>query len=832
MKQSDIFDRFSDNARRVLIQAQKIAQSMASPLDSQHLLLSLVTSPGTLAYDILKEYMVSSDQIKLVLSLRGIKINKAKGMTDNFGKILKTAVKIAADFNHFSIEPEHLLLSLTQNKDCVGYQILDQVGIEPAKIQSQIENIFQELSGFEEPQANPIEAEGFKIIEPTESKSMLEYFATDLTDLASKGTLDPVIDREKEITRCMQILCRRRKNNPVLIGEPGVGKTAIVEGLAQKITKKDVPLILQNKRVLTLDLTLLVAGTMYRGQFEDRVKKLIDEVVNAKNIILFIDEIHTIIGTGSAEGSLDAANILKPALAKGKIRLVGATTTDEYRKHIEKDAALERRLQPILVEEPTIEETIAILKGLKSNYEKHHHVKITDKALGAAAKLSSRYISDRYLPDKAIDLIDEASAASQLKPLASTGKELLEKKLERVRNDKEKQVGAENFPQAAILRQKELQLLKTLSTFNERQIQKTTVIDENDISRVVSVWTGIPLENLQVVEKNRFANLEAILKKYIIDQDLAIENIAKAIRRSKTGLSDPRRPIGSFMFLGPTGVGKSHLAKVLAREVYGKEESLVKIDMSEFMERHNVSRLVGAPPGYVGYEEAGKLTEAIRRQPYSVILLDEIEKAHPDVFNILLQILEDGYLTDAKGRKVNFRNCIIILTSNIGMKELNTKADIGFQIKNKKEEYSFQKEYEKIQNAVLEDVKKHFAPEFINRLDKIIVFKPLEKNAILQIVQLELDQFNKRLEEQGLQLSFDKKAIEFIAERGFDPENGARPVRRAIQDYLETPLSQKLLEGAFTLGDKIKTQVLKDEIIFTKEKPAQKSKRVEKLVKT
>ncbi|MEX1123938.1 MAG: ATP-dependent Clp protease ATP-binding subunit, partial [Patescibacteria group bacterium] len=617
------------------------------------------------------------------------------------------------------------------------------------------------------------------------------------TKLAKDHKLDPVIGRQKEITRMTQILIRRVKNNPVLTGEAGVGKTAIVEGLAQKIAAGDVPTQLADKRVLSLDLALLISGTTYRGQFEERTKRLVDEIIKSGNVILFVDELHTIVGAGAAEGSIDLSNILKPALAKGQLRLIGATTNDEYRKYIEKDPALERRLQRVNVDEPSVEETVAILAGLKTAYEKHHNVIIEQEAIAAAADLSKRYISDRFLPDKAIDLIDEAAAATQLeeKQLKTHNRLTdLEKRRKRAKGEHLKHAENLEYEKAAEWRVLEFKLIDEIEKLKAKlpKRSKTRAITREDIAKIVSMWTGVPVQALAKTDKIRLTNLEKNLSEFIVGQQQAIKTIASAIRRSSTGVGDPNRPLGSFIFLGPTGVGKTELAKVLAREVYGREEALIKVDMSEFMEKHNVSRLVGAPPGYIGYEDAGKLTESIRRQPYSVVLLDEIEKAHPDVFNMLLQVMEDGYLTDAKGRKVNFKNTILIMTSNIGMSELNRQAAIGFKTIGDK---STEQRYEEIKSKIQDELKQHFRPEFMNRLDKTIIFRPLGKPEVKEIVRRQIQLLSDRLLPEGIEIQVAPEAVSFLAEKGFDPEFGARPVRRVITEYIEDPLSELLLTG-------------------------------------
>lgn len=833
-----IFDKFGETARRVLMTSQKVAQNMNSATDSQHLLIGLSTTTGTISHDILRKNMITLEQIKLVISLHDLRPKARKGMTTNLKNILLHSFKIAAENHHITIDSEHMILAIIQDKKSTAYHILEQLGIDPNIIRKQIQHYFSELSHIDQfilehadsPPKTIIEE--FNMKQPEEShqhnnqipstknnnNKALDYFTSDLTLEAKNGKLDPIIGRDKEITRAIQILCRRSKNNVVLTGEPGVGKTAIVEGLALRIIEDRVPALLKNKKIRQLDLALLVAGTTYRGQFEDRVKKIIDEIVKSDNTILFVDELHTLVGAGSAEGSLDLANILKPALAKGQIRLIGATTLEEYRKHIEKDTALERRLQPVLVEEPSVEETIEILKGIKAPYEKFHSVVISEEAIIDAVYLSNRYISDRFLPDKAIDLIDEAAAASHIKnPKEDNTRDEIqktEKELNKILNQKDKEVEAENYEKAMVLKSKALQLNKKLKELHKKSplISPEQIIGREEIANIVTQWTNIPTNSLLNDEKTKLLELESILKSHIVGQEEAITTIAKAIRRSKTGISDSRRPLGSFIFLGPTGVGKTELAKVLAEYIFGKQDALVKVDMSEFMERHNISRLIGAPPGYVGYEESGKLTETIRKKPYSVILFDEIEKAHPEAFNILLQILEDGYLTDAKGRKVNFRNTIIILTSNIGMAELNHQAAIGF----KSPEDKANEGYDKIKEKVLEELKHNFRPEFLNRLDKIIVFHPLNKEDIRHIVDIQINKLIKRLVKENIDLEISEEARNFIAEKGYDPEYGARPVRRTITEYIEDPLSEAVLSNRFQEGQKIRVLRQASRLVFRK----------------
>jgi len=835
----EVFKKFSEASRKILISSQKIAQNFNSAIGSEHILLALAITPGTLAHSILQEHMISLDQIRLVISLQANRTaTVTPGISEDAKEILKKAANLARKFQHHQIDPEHLLLAITLSGETTAYQIISRIGADPESLSSQINGLFEDIKNLEEkpsllPPKMPFNLPSFNaeefpgqdshpempILEPPMSqptKNILDYFTINLSTQAKEGKTDPLIGRGREIQRVIQILSRRTKNNPVLVGEPGVGKTAIVEGLAQKINDGQVPGSLLDKQIIQLDLTLLVAGTMYRGQFEDRIKKVMDELERLGNVILFVDELHTIVGAGSAEGSLDAANILKPALAKGKIRLIGAITAEEYRKVIEKDAALERRLQKILVEEPIASESIAILKGLRPRYEDFHQVKISDEAIEAAVQLSKRYLPDRYLPDKAIDLIDEAAAARRLRfgDKSYVKVRTLEKQLELIQKQKESEVEKQNYQKAAELKELESRFKEEIDRL--KKLEKgslRTLISGQDIARVISLWANVPVENLTKTEKNKYLNLPKALKKHLIGQDEAIREITQAIRRSKTGITDPNRPIGSFVFLGPTGVGKTELARVLALELFGSRDSIIKIDMSEFMEKHNLSRLLGAPPGYVGYEEAGKLTEEVRKRPYSIVLFDEIEKAHPEVFNILLQILEDGQLTDAQGRRINFRNTIIILTSNIGVKELNRQAAIGFQARGSAKK-NLEASYEKMKNDLISQLKDALRPELVNRLDKIIVFRALTKESILKIIDLNLEEIKKRLILQGFNLFFSPKVKELIAKKGYDPQYGARPIRRAIADLLEDPLSEEILAGRIKKGEQIKVNSRQNKIVF------------------
>ena len=821
--EKSIFNRFSKKTKEILIAAQKLAQTENRGVSDNYLFLALLLTPGTIAYDLLREFTVNPDQYRLITSLKQPQWTSF-GITSNAKKILKNSFKVAIEYSHSEIEPEHILYAILDDSANGPNQILMQMGVDPEEIKSQIKFIFQDLKEMDNLinqqidhlKNNPSPQPGLTDMYKKEEIDVLKYFAVDLTEKSKTGQIDPVIGREVEIQRIFQILLRRKKNNPILIGDPGVGKTAIVEELANRLAKDEVPDHLKGMKLISLDLGLLIAGTMYRGQFESRVKKLLSEIKKAGNVILFIDELHTTIGTGSAEGSLDTANMLKPILSRGEFKIIGATTYDEYKKYLEKDPAYERRFQVVQVNEPTPEETYKILRGLRSRYEEHHGVKFTPDALHAAVEFSHRYISDRYLPDKAIDLIDEAAAATNIVTSLGAKVAKLKSKLADMLAKKEDAVTAENYEAATQLREEEIKLTDRITALEGELIAgKEKVIDAADIARVVSRWTGVNVENLSLDERKRFLNLETRLKRYIIGQDEAVKAIAKSIRRSRAGVADPRRPIGSYLFLGPTGVGKTHLSKKLAEILFGSEDSLIKIDMSEFMEKHNVSRLVGAPAGYVGYDDGGKLTEAVRHKPYSIILFDEIEKAHPEVFNILLQILEDGYLTDAKGRRINFRNTIVILTSNLGTLELNKVAAIGFSA-NAGGKKDFEKKYESLKERVMEIVNKELRPEFINRLDSIIVFRPLDKTSVERIVELNLVELSKRLKKQGIILSVTKDVKKFIAETGFSEEFGARPIRRAISENLEDPISEAIIAGKYSSGDKISVHLVNGKIVFRK----------------
>ncbi len=835
----EIFKKFSENLKKVLILAERIAREQNSPTNTDHLLLALASVKDTLAIEILTSFHISADRIQLVNAL--IKKEKTKSIKDGISepakKAIQNAVLFASKYNHKIVDAEHLLLSLLSDKEYNSRLIFERIGVNSDDVVKQIEFIFSSSRTIKEesldnnsiqPGINPFEdmeetdlfgapvnpLPGInQTVSRTKRESLLESFTANLTKMAQEGLLDPVIGRGDETTRIIQILSRRTKNNPILVGEPGVGKTAIVEGLAEKISEGRVPARLLGKEILSLDMGSLIAGTMYRGQFESRVKKIIAEVKKRGNVILFIDEIHNVVGAGSTEGSIDAANLLKPMLARGELRLIGSTTFDEYKKHIEKDPAFERRLQPVKINEPTVSETIKILNGVKEKYEQHHLVQYTPEAISAAAVLSKRYINDRFLPDKAIDLIDEAAASVN----SSFSKEAvklirLKKQLRDILKQKDELIIAEKYKEATMLRKKEMQIEAEIDKIKVKEIDSTKrIIDQTDIANVVSRWTGVPIANLDAYEKKRFLDLGKRIKQRIVGQDEAVGEITKAIKKARVGIGNPNRPMGSFIFLGPTGVGKSELAKVIAEEILGSERALIKIDMSEFMERHNVSRLVGAPAGYIGYEEGGKLTEIVRKNPYSVILLDEIEKAHPEVFNILLQVMEDGELTDAKGRKVDFKNTIIIMTSNLGTEALTRQASIGFNKSANNVE-----EYNKLSENVLEAVEKHFKPEFINRLDKIIVFKPLDKSSIKKIVNIQIKDLEERLAKSNYYIRVSAEVKNWLAEIGFDPQYGARPIRKAISDNIESLLSDEILSGEFNEHDTIDIILDKNKIVLSK----------------
>ncbi|SEJ49938.1 ATP-dependent Clp protease ATP-binding subunit ClpC [Bhargavaea ginsengi] len=801
-----MFNRFTQRSQKVLQLAQEEAIRMRhDAIGTEHILLGLIREGGGIAAKALEAIGINFETIEEgVEKLVGTgdrEVGPIIHYTPRAKKVIELSLDESRKLGHSYVGTEHLLLALIREGEGVAARVLANAGVSLNKARQQV---LQLLGSNENGQG--AQAGGGN---PSASTPTLDGLARDLTEIAREGTLDPVIGRSKEITRVIEVLSRRTKNNPVLIGEPGVGKTAIAEGLAQQIVNNEVPETLRDKRVMTLDMGTVVAGTKYRGEFEDRLKKVMEEIRQAGNIILFIDELHTLIGAGGAEGAIDASNILKPALARGELQCIGATTLDEYRKYIEKDAALERRFQPIQVDEPNVEDTIKIIYGLRDRYEAHHRVKITDEAVEAAAKLSDRYISDRFLPDKAIDLIDEAGSKVRLRSF-TTPPDLkeLEQQLESVRSEKNAAVQSQEFEKAASFRDKEQKLKdeleRTKEEWKEKQGKKESEVTVEDVAQVVAMWTGVPVSKIAETETAKLLNMEEELHKRVIGQNEAVDAISRAIRRARAGLKDPKRPIGSFIFLGPTGVGKTELARALAEVMFGDEDAMIRIDMSEYMEKHSTSRLVGSPPGYVGFDEGGQLTEKVRRKPYSVILLDEIEKAHPDVFNILLQVLEDGRLTDSKGRTVDFRNTVVIMTSNVGAETLKQNKYVGFNLQDGK------RDHKDMKDTMLSELKKAFRPEFLNRVDEMIVFHSLGKEELGQIVNLMADQLTKRLSEQDIELLITEAAKERIAADGYDPEYGARPLRRALQKNVEDRLSEELLRGEVLAGHKVVFDVDED----------------------
>ncbi len=818
-----MFNKFSKRAAQVFVNAQDEARSLGhSYVGTEHLLLGIMKAANGEAYNILRENGLDYSSLrKEIISIVGSGIPResfsSPQMTPRARKIIELAYEEAQMLKQNYISTEHILLAILREGEGVAAHILRKFGIDLAEMRREL---IEEMGIIpkEEEETEKFSRETSST-DASRSVKTLENLGVDLTEEAKKRKLDPVIGREKEIERIMQILSRRKKNNPVLIGEPGVGKTAIVEGLAQRIASGDVPELLKGKIIFSLDVAALIAGTKYRGEFEKRLKKVINTVKDDKNIILFIDEVHTIVGAGAAEGAVDAANILKPPLARGEIQIIGSTTPDEYRQYIEKDGALERRFQKIYVSEPTTDQALEILRGLKSKYEVHHGVKYSDDALELAVKLSQRYITDHYLPDKAIDVIDEAGARARLKNMIMPDEiKRIEQEIKSAQEEKELAVARQDYDQAAEIRLRERELQQRLNAAYNRwkKAHETEIIHigTEDVSQIVSNWTGIPLTKIEKSESQKLLSLEKELHKRIVSQEEAIKAISQAIRRARSGLKDPRRPTGSFMFLGPTGVGKTELAKALADYLFGDENALIRIDMSEYMERFAVSRLVGAPPGYVGYEEGGTLTEKIRRRPFSVVLLDEIEKAHPDVFNILLQILDEGRLTDSQGHTIDFRNTIIIMTSNLGGEIINkTKHSLGFV-----EENSEEASYKSMKSIVMEEVKKTFRPEFLNRLDEVIVFHSLTKTDVEKIIDILMKDVKKRLQERGIKIVLNKKSKEYLISKGFDPIYGARPLKREIQKDIEDPLSEQLLANKFSAGDTIVVSVNRGKIVFRKRK--------------
>ncbi|MDD5019098.1 MAG: ATP-dependent Clp protease ATP-binding subunit [Candidatus Omnitrophica bacterium] len=799
-----MFNRFTERARKVIVLAKEEARRFNHDyIGTEHLLLGLIREGEGVAAAVLQKLGLSLESIrleveKLVQPGPSTQIQGDVPFTPRSKKALELSAEEARSLGHNYIGTEHLLLGLIREGEGVASQVLLNLGLDLNRVRNEI----MELLGSATP--------GFGAQAQTKSKTpALDAFGRDLTALAREGKLDPVIGRKNEIERVIQILARRTKNNPVLLGEAGVGKTAIVEGLAQQIVMSNVPEVLIGKRIVALDLALMIAGTKYRGQFEERIKAVMDEIKRSRDVMIFIDELHMLVGAGAAEGAIDASNILKPALSRGEIQCIGATTPDEYRKYIEKDAALERRFQTIMVDPPSVDETVEILKGLRDKYERHHNVEYLDEALAAAAKFSDRYISGRFLPDKAIDLLDESGSRARLATLiVPPNIKQLELSVEELKKDKEIFIKNQDFEKAASLRDQERQARQKLDEerkkWQEERAKSRPKINEEDIATIVSKITGIPIVRLEQKESEKLLKIEEELRQRVVGQDEALAAIGRSVRRSRAGIKDPRRPIGSFIFLGPTGVGKTLLARALAEFMFGDENALLQLDMSEYMEKFNVSRLVGAPPGYVGYEEGGQLTEKIRRRPYAVILLDEIEKAHPDVFNILLQVLEDGRLTDSFGRKVDFRNCIIIMTSNVGAEMLRKQGALGFKAQ------SGDVPYQQMKERLLDEVKKTFKPEFLNRIDDVIVFRPLEKTDLFRIIDIEMGEVQARLNDQKVSLSLSQEAKEFLTEKGFDPVFGARPLKRTIQRYIEDPLAEEIIGGRIKEGSTVRIGRKKD----------------------
>ncbi|MFZ3105898.1 MAG: ATP-dependent Clp protease ATP-binding subunit [Candidatus Hydromicrobium sp.] len=801
-----MFERFTEKARKVVVRAQDEARFLKQNyIGTEHILLGLIDEKEGIAARVFYELNITFEDIR-----SAVKEVVTEGTSESYEhipftprakKVLELSLREALQMGHNYIGTEHVLLGLLREGEGVAARVLNSMGITLDNVKEKVKELLSKQSYYLEQERALSDKSQKKVLK------MLVQYGRDLTLLAQEGKLDPVIGRRKEIDRIIQILSRRTKNNPILIGESGVGKTAIVEGLAQFICSKKVPSNLSNKKIFTLDLGALIAGSRYRGDFEERLKKVLAEIKDDGDIILFIDEVHTLVGAGAAEGAIDAASILKPMLSRGEIQTIGATTVNEYRKYFEKDKALERRFQPIFINEPTVYETIEILRGLKDRYESFHGLKITEDAIVSAAKLSHRYISDRFLPDKAIDLIDEAAARARVRTL-TTPPDLkeLEANIEKIASEKKKAIGSQDFEKAAQMRDKEKQLIKEKREIEEIKSRTKKadkeVVGENEITEILSSWTGVPVYKLTSSESSKLLGMEDELHRRVIGQDEAIKTVSKAIRRSRSGLKDPKRPIGSFMFLGPSGVGKTELAKTIAEFLFDKEEALIHIDMSEYMEKHSVSKLIGSPPGYVGYDEGGQLTEMVRRKPYSVILLDEIEKAHPDVFNILLQIFEEGHLTDSQGKRVDFKNTVIVMTSNLGAREIQKNTPMGFK-KINTEALS----YDEIKEKVMSELKKAFRPEFLNRVDEVIVFHKLQKQQVYNIMDLMMSRVQQQLELQGITIDLKKNAKELLLEKGYDSSMGARPMRRCIQNLIENPISEKLISGEIRSGQKIEVSV-------------------------